>query len=147
MVLVVLKGSVKLPRVKRGEAGLHIGKGKPLPEGYLSEAEEARLVKAGILGPDAPASVQGSPLPPTRGRWCRDPASLAGLSIGELLTAVTEIDPEFSGAEELGEAALVQLLTADFDPAFRLPSPAGSTDRNRTPEAALTRARARARAE
>jgi hypothetical protein len=98
-----------------------------------------------VIGPRVAPVVASAGLPPTKGKWCRDPASLAGLTVRELLAAVAEIDPEFSGAEELGEAALVQLLTADFDPAFRLPAPAASADKVRPAAPALERARARAK--
>jgi hypothetical protein len=146
--LVVLKGSVKLPRMMRGELGQQIVKGQTLPSGYLSPEEVERLLKAGILGAVVEPVSAAAKLPPTRGKWCRDPADLAGMSTLELLTAVAEIDPNcpvLHGGEELGEAALVQLLTADFEPVFRAPEPSTSVDRNRPPEGTLARARGRAK--
>ena len=145
MDLIVLKGSVRLPRRPGVRSGVQIGKGQTLPAGHLSPEEVLRLQQAGIIGPKVEPAAKVEGLPPTRGRWCRDPADLAGLSVLELLYAVLEIDPEFSGGEELGEAALVQLLTADFDPAFRRPSPAPAIDRSRPAEPTLARARARAK--
>ena len=145
MDLIVLNGSLKLPRVKPSQVGTMVRRGEVVPPYSLPAEEIERLLKLGIVGPKAVPVVEKTGLPPTRGKWCRDPASLAGLSVVQLLSIVTEIDPDFTGGEELGEAALVQLLTADFDQAFRLPEPPASTDKVRPSAPALQRARARAK--
>lgn len=145
MDLVVQKGSLQLPRDTTVRAR-RIGIGQVVPPQSLPPEEVERLLKAGVLAIRMEDVSHAPPtLPPTKGRWCRDPASLAGLSASELLTAVLEIDPEFSGGGELGEAALVQLLTADFDPLFSLPPAAESSDRIRPSEPSLRRARERAK--
>jgi hypothetical protein len=146
MDLIVKKGSVRLPRTKPGRPGLALRVGQTVPADSLPAEDVERLLKAGILGVAVPPPEPSDPLPPRKGKWSRDPASLAGLSVKELLAAVAEIDPEFSGADDLGESALVQLLTADFDPAFRVPESSESVDRNRPSEPVLKRARARAAA-
>lgn len=144
MDLIVLKGSVRLPRAKPGQRSIAVSKGGTIPPRSLSSEDVERLLKAGIVGPRAEPAVEKAGLPPTKGKWCRDPADLAGLSVRELLAAVLEIDPEFHGGEEFGEAALVQLLTADFDQVFRQPGPPASSDRVRPAAPALARARAKA---
>ena len=145
MDLIVLKGSLKLPRAQPSQVGKMVRRGEVVPPHSLPPEEVQRLLKAGIVGPRVAPVVEKGGLPPTRGKWCRDPASLAGLSVMQLLSIVTEIDPDFAGGEELGESALVQLLTADFDQAFRLPEPPAATDKLRPSAPALERARARAK--
>lgn len=139
-MLIVKSGSLQLPRAARNSRPAYVRAGQPLPEGALPLGEVKRLLAQGILvesAPAAPAAPGG--LPPTLGKWSRDPESLAGKSLEQLRVMAAEIDPD-CGAEVLNEPALVQLLTADWDPVFALPE-ARSADRSRPSPARVARAK------
>lgn len=131
--MIVLQGSVKLPSTGRGQAPVMVRRGERFPEGVLADKEIERLVAAGILG-EAPRLEDRTSdgLPPTRGKWSLNPDTLIGLSAEQLRAKVTEIDAKLAAdlPDEIDEAALVNILTADYDPIFDLPVPAVS-DRTR----------------
>jgi len=138
MNLVVKVGTVKLPG--SGPRRVLVRLGQLVPEGALPPADVERLISAGILGPaEAPPPPGVEPLPGPVGRWRHDPASLAGRSRDELLVMALDGDPEMD-VSGLSEAALVQLLTGDYEPALAPPS-ARSRDRNRLSKGALRAAR------
>jgi hypothetical protein len=138
-MLIVKNGTLQIPRATRTSRPTHIRRGEPLPEGALPPAEVQRLFSQGFLVESVPAQPEPAGLPPVLGKWCRDPASLAGRTLEQLRLMAAEIDPD-CGCEILNEPALVQLLTADWDPAFALPH-AASSDRSRPAAAKVAKAK------
>jgi len=141
MSFYVKQGVVQLPKKPGQLKPEQIIKGEIVPKGALSEEECQRLVKAGILVERSPESFaeMRSGLPPTKGKWNHDPASLADKSIEQLRILVQETDPvdfsalnsainDMSETEQCGW--LVQQLTADFEPVFQK-TPDTSDDRTR----------------
>lgn len=114
MELIVKRGTVKVPNRK----GLHpelLKQGAVVPEGMFPAADVQRLIEAGVFGPkEAPAARAGARAKP-RGKWCLDPAALAGKSMDELRIMVLEIDEDYALTEEMTETQLIQLLTSDWD--------------------------------
>ena len=138
MKLIVKRGSLKLPG-KRGSHPTLLRFGQALPEGALSQADIDSLVKQGVLGPESEAVAAPAGLPPTRGKWQHDPASLAGKTADQLRAMVLDTDPSVH-VDDLSEASMVQLLTSDYEPVFNAPK-VQSSDRHRPPQDALNAAR------
>ncbi len=126
--LIVKRGTLMLPRVKRGLPSVALRPGDALPAGALADAEVARLVTQGILGPRAAraAELPAEHLPPTRGRWVHDPATLIGKTVEELMVLVVQTDPDhpvLAQGIDVDEGALIRALTADYDPLFAAGAP------------------------
>lgn len=134
-VFSVVKGVIKLPNGKG-----QLVKGQIVPEGAIAEDELMRLERYGIVkrdtitaprepsregqGPKVKTTEAAPPAPknpvPVKRKWNRDPSSLEGLSLDELLIAVNEIDPTFD-LSTLDEAGARSLLSSDFRPEFQEP--------------------------
>lgn len=117
MELIVKRGSVKVPNRK----GLHpelLRQGQVVPEGMFPMADVQRLIEQGVFGE---ASAPAAPSAPAKslGKWRKDPATLAGKSLDELRIMVLEVDERYDLTEDLDEAALVRLLSKDWDPRVR----------------------------
>lgn len=139
MQYVVKNGSLQLPRAKAGATPVRIHQGQALPANALPADEIQRLLAAGVLGvavPSAASRPQG--LPPTRGKWQHDPAALAGKSVDQLRAMVLDTDSSVH-VDDLSEASLVQILTADFLPVFAA-SVSKATDRYRPGDVSLAAA-------
>lgn len=135
MDLIVKRGSLKLP----GKPVL-LRQGDVVPPFAVSPHEAAALVAQGVLGPsEAPQASAKSGLPPTRGKWQHEPAALAGKTADQLRAMVLDTDPSVH-VDDLSEASMVQILTADYMPVFAAPK-ARATDRHRPGEDALRAAR------
>jgi len=118
MQYVVKIGSLLLPRAKPGANPVRVARGHAVPEGALPASEIARLVAQGIIGPaEASGARIAGGLPPTRGKWQHDPASLAGKNADQLRAMVLDTDSSIH-VDDLSEASMVQILTADFLPVF-----------------------------
>lgn len=141
-MLIVKTGTLHISDGTR--RGLRVGPGQPVPEGRLDAAEIERLLADGVLAYAAPAQEDepGTALV-SRGKWCKDPATLAGKTTPELRILALEIDPEVEVAE-MSHDDLLALLTADFTLAFRDEPAAAATDKVRPPDAKVARARAKA---
>jgi hypothetical protein len=134
-ILIVAKGTLKLP----GQA-VYLRRGDAVPVGAIAPAEACALLAAGILAEAEPsgAAELGAPLEPA-GRWTHDPAALAGRDADQLRAMILDGDPSID-ADDLSEAAMVQLLTSDFQPS-RAPRSPTSVDRHRPAPATLAAAR------
>ncbi len=140
-MLIVKTGTLHISDGTR--RGLRLGPGQPVPEGRLDAAEIERLLADGILAYPAPAEVLPEAPLVSKGKWCKDPATLAGKTTAELRILTLEIDPEVEVAE-MSHDDLLALLTADFALVFRTAQTEAATDKVRPPDAKVARARAKA---
>lgn len=141
-MLIVKTGTLHISDGTR--RGLRVGPGQPVPEGRLDAAEIEALLADGILAYDAPAdAAQTETSLVSKGKWCKDPATLAGKTTAELRILVLELDPEVEVAG-MSHDDLLALLTADFSLAFREDPAAPATDKVRPPDAKVARARSKA---
>lgn len=144
--MLVAITSIKLPGIGLGVRGTKMLRaGQPIPDS-VSSALLAELVAQGLVVEQKP-ELPVEPRVRHQGKWNMDPARLAGKSAEELRTLVCSIDPTIEPADLAAhaEAEIVQMLTSEFDPAAPAPALSVSTDRTRPSDAALERARRRAK--
>lgn len=126
----VVSGALHLPRVPNTRGQKLIMQGEVVPSGVFSEEDIARWLKDGRIkqaAEAAPALERASNR--HQGKWCVDPATLAGKNMEDLLLMVLEIDPEYDTEPLADEASVVRLLTRDWDPLF-VPGVASAKDRS-----------------
>ena len=99
-------------------------KGQVIPDGLLSEEEIATSLAEGriVLVPESSEGVEGGGDGgegiPIAGTWNLDPATLADLTMEDLLVKVIEIDATVNVEQFETEAEVIAFLSADFDVTF-----------------------------
>lgn len=105
-------------------------KGDRFSKDTLPAAQLKAMIEDGRVGEvveEAPEEESQEPCA-TKGKWCHEPASLAGKSLEELLVMVIATDPDQATDELDSEAAAIALLTSQYDERFQEPL-ASSEDR------------------